>query len=188
MQQEHTLSPHEWKGAVLFLCNEEHVIFIKRAETMPTHGGQMAFVGGHKMAHEADPWQTAQREFAEETSLKTTDLEFLGYLPVIITSRLQPIIPVMAKIHLPVTEFLQSARSNGEWSSILSYRWEDLTKEENWNFAWRNGYTKSPILFHTIKAQTYFPPSSDSHLLWGATASMVWDFLRLYFKPRESSY
>jgi 8-oxo-dGTP pyrophosphatase MutT (NUDIX family) len=49
---QHTPSDSEWKGAVLFLFNEEFVFLIKRAEGMPTHGGQIAFVGGHKKSHE----------------------------------------------------------------------------------------------------------------------------------------
>lgn len=188
LNQEHTLSPDVWKGAVLFLITHEHVIFIKRSERMPTHGGQMAFVGGHKMSHETDPWITILREYGEETSMPSTDLEFLGYLPVVMTARGQPIIPVMAKLNLPVDDFLKEVKSNGEWDAIMAYPWSELFQEESWNYAWRHGYTKGPILFHTIKAQSYLPKSSESHLLWGATAGMVWDFLRLYFKHKNEAY
>jgi 8-oxo-dGTP pyrophosphatase MutT (NUDIX family) len=66
VQKEHTLQADEWKGAVLFLCNEEHVFFIKRSEGMPTHGGQIAFIGGHKKNSEFDPWHVIQREFEED--------------------------------------------------------------------------------------------------------------------------
>lgn len=188
IQQDHTLAPDEWKGAVLFLCNDEHVIFIKRSDKMPSHGGQIAFIGGHKLAHEHDPWISAQREYTEETSLQSTDVEFLGYLPVIMTARLQPIVPVMAKLNMPLSDFLGNARSNGEWVQILAYSWKDLMKEDQWNYAWRNSFTQWPILFHTIKGRNYLPETPQSHLLWGATASMVWDFLRLYFKHKEEAY
>lgn len=67
---------------MLFLCNEEHVFFIKRSEKMPTHGGQIAFVGGHKKTGETNPWEVAQREYEEETSQHRSTIEFLGYLPV----------------------------------------------------------------------------------------------------------
>lgn len=186
--QEHTLPPEVWKGAVLFLIFDEHVIFIKRSEFMPTHSGQMAFIGGHKLPYEPDPWVTVLREYNEETGLPSTELEFLGYLPVIMTARLQPIIPVMARMKISVGEFLQSAKSNGEWDEILAYPWSELMKEENWNFAWRHGFTKGPILFHTIKSHHFLPDRPHSHLLWGATAGMVWDFLRLYFKGQSDAY
>jgi 8-oxo-dGTP pyrophosphatase MutT (NUDIX family) len=184
LQTEHTLLAHEWKGAVLFLCNEKDVFLIKRSDKMPTHGGQVAFVGGHKHKDENNPWEVAQREFEEETSLSRMGLEFLGYLPAVMTARLQPIIPVMVKLKMSSEEFLSTAVSNGEWNDILSYPWSELSIEKNWEFAWRNGYTKSPVMFHTIRAGNFSSPHGNAHprLLWGATASMIWDFLRLYFK------
>jgi hypothetical protein len=176
IQTQHTLGPHEWKGAVVFLCNEEHVFLIKRAESMPTHGGQIAFIGGHKHAGEDSPWDVAQREYEEETGLARTSIEFVGYLPAVITARLQPIIPVVAKLLIPTDEFLSKARSNGEWDVIMAHPWEVLMQEESWQYGWRLGFGKVPILFHTIKTR------EQQHLLWGATASMIWSLLRLYFK------
>jgi 8-oxo-dGTP pyrophosphatase MutT (NUDIX family) len=184
LQQEHTLHEYEWKGAVLFLCNDEHVFLIKRSEKMPTHGGQMAFVGGHRQVNELNPWIVSQREFEEETSVSASHLEFLGYLPVVLTTRLSSIVPVMARLLISTDDFLKIAKSNGEWDQILAYPWTSLMVEQNWDFAWRSGYSQGPILFHPIRSYSYLHSESNekSHLLWGATASMVWDFLRLYFK------
>ncbi len=185
LQNEHTLGENEWKGAVLFLCNDEHVFLIKRSEKMPTHGGQMAFVGGHRQPGEENPWIVSQREFEEETSVSPKHLEFLGYLPVVMTTRLNSIVPVMAKLLISTDDFLKIAKSNGEWDQILAYPWTALMAEQNWDFAWRSGYSQGPLLFHPIRPHSYLHSESSekSHLLWGATASMVWDFLRLYFKP-----
>lgn len=182
LQPEHTLPAHEWKGAVLFLCDERFVYLIKRAEEMPTHGGQVAFIGGHKLVTETSPWETVRREFMEETGLNPGMLEFLGYLPVVLTARLQPIVPVMAKLAVSAEEFIRSARSNGEWVDLIGYSWEKLSREESWEYAWRHGSGSSPVLFHTIRAGTFESPfgSKHPHLLWGATAGMIWDFLRRY--------
>ena len=190
LKTQHTLLDHEWKGAVLFLCNEEHIFLIKRSELMPTHGGQMAFVGGHKMSQEVDGWTVAQREFEEETSLPRDVLEFLGYLPVVITQRLQPIMPVMVRLNISTDQFLKRAKSNGEWDSIIAYPWKEIMREERWEFAWRYGYSKIPIMFHPIPAGSYLSEINmlEPHLLWGATASIVWDFLRLYFEHEASPY
>jgi 8-oxo-dGTP pyrophosphatase MutT (NUDIX family) len=184
VQTEHTLQQHEWKGAVLFLCNEEHVFFIKRSEKMPTHGGQMGFLGGHRHAEETDPWRVAQREFEEESNIDRSAIEFLGYLPVVMTARLQPIVPVMGKLIISTQEFFEQVQSNGEWDDVIAYPWSELIKEHNWEFAWRNGFAKFPVLFHPIRRNTFRPLKNDfhTHLLWGATATMVWDFLRLYYK------
>lgn len=185
VQTQHTLQDHEWKGAVLFLCNEEYVFFIRRSEKMPTHGGQMAFVGGHKKDDEHDPWDAAQREFEEETSFDRSVIEFLGYLPIVMTSRLQPIVPVMGRLKTSTEEFMEKVVSNGEWDDCIAYPWSELKIESHWHFAWRNGYAKFPVLFHPIKRGTFIPKTQDfhTHLLWGATATMVWDFLRLYYRP-----
>lgn len=187
VQTEHTLGPREWKGAVLFLCNEEHVFFIKRSEKMPTHGGQMAFLGGHRKEDELDPCVVAIREFEEESGLDREALETLGYLPVVMTARLQPIVPVVGRLLITTSEFFKAVRSNGEWDDIIAYPWSELEKEENWEFAWRNGYAKFPVLFHPIRRNTFIPLNGDhhTHLLWGATATMVWDFLRLYYKASQ---
>ena len=185
VQTEHTLQDHEWKGAVVFLCNDDYVFFIKRSDKMPTHGGQVAFVGGHKQIAENDPWVVAQREFEEETSIHRSDIEFLGYLPMVMTARLQPIVPVMSRLKISTEEFFERVHSNGEWVDVMAYSWSELMQEERWEFAWRIGYSKSPVMFHTIRQGSFKSLTQDyhTHLLWGATASMVWDFLRLYYRP-----
>ena len=183
VQGQHTLMASEWKGAVLFLCNEEHVFFIKRSPHMPTHGGQIAFVGGHKKESEVDPWIVAQREFEEETGLNSNKVSFLGYLPVVMTARLQPIVPVMGKLLISTEEFMREIKSNGEWDVVIAYPWQELFIENNWNFAWRYGHEKSAVMFHSIKSGNYLTVKQNvtPHILWGATAQMIWGFLRLYF-------
>jgi 8-oxo-dGTP pyrophosphatase MutT (NUDIX family) len=181
---QHTLPPEEWKGAVLFLCNEDEVFFIKRSETMPTHSGQIAFFGGHKRPDEDDPWGVAQREFEEETHLSRSFLEFMGFLPTVMTARNQAIVPVLARLNMPTAHFLKEIKSNGEWDDIIVYPWEELTQEQYWEFAWRHGHGRAPVMFHTIRAGSFLPLERNftPHILWGATASVVWNFLRLYFK------
>lgn len=152
---------------------------------MPTHGGQMAFVGGHRRSDEANPWDVAQREFEEETNIGRKNVEFLGFLPIVFTARLRPIVPVMGKLLISTDEFFKYVKSNGEWDDVIAYPWKELIDEDSWEFAWRNGFTQTPVLFHPIRRNTFIPLNNDihTHLLWGATASMVWDFLRLYYRP-----
>ncbi len=151
---------------------------------MPTHGGQIAFVGGHKNNHETNPWEVAAREFEEETEHTQENIEFIGYLPAVMTARLLPIIPVVARLKISTDQFMQEVKSNGEWDHILAYPWAELIQEKKWEFAWRNGYTRGPIMFYPIHSGSYLPHDNNQrdHLLWGATAAMIWDFLRLYFK------
>lgn len=188
IKQKHTLQSHEWKGAVLFLCNEEYVFFIKRSESMPTHRGQIAFVGGHKKENESDPLIVAQREFEEETGLKSDTVHILGYLQTVMTAGLQPIVPVLGKVLIPTTQFLNDIHSNGEWDNCIAYPWSELKNEKKWEFGWRQGKVRFPVLFHYLNQEKYYSKFSkdENHLLWGATANIVWDFLRLYYEFRES--
>lgn len=157
---------------------------------MPTHGGQIAFVGGHKKDSETNPWSVAEREFVEETGFHHETIEFLGYLPLVFTARLQPIVPVMGRLLVETEVFLENISSNGEWDECLLYPWAELRVEKNWEFAWRNGNSRSPVLFHTMRGENLISrnQSQRTHLLWGATAFMVWDFLRLYYGPKAGSY
>lgn len=188
IQTQHTLHADEWKGAVVFLCNEEDVFFIKRSDNMPTHSGQIAFIGGHKHSFETDPWEVAQREFEEETSLDRTHIQFLGYLPVVMTANLKPIVPVMAKLSLPSKNFLERIRTNGEWDDCVAYPWRMLEVESSWQFAWRKGLSHHPVLFHPMSRDFFISKRLhfEGYLLWGATASIVWDFLHLYYESQES--
>ncbi len=157
---------------------------------MPTHGGQIAFFGGHKKILEIDPWMVAQREFEEETGIVSSALEFQGYLPVVLTARMQPIVPVICKLLLPTKDFLLEARSNGEWDDCLAYPWSELILEESWEYGWRHGSSKFPVLFHPMRKGKFIPKTyrNHAHLLWGATAWMMWDFLRLYYQDKASPY
>lgn len=152
---------------------------------MPTHGGQIAFLGGYKKDAETSPWNVAEREFEEETGFHKKNIEILGHLPIVMTSRLQPIVPVVGKLLLESRTFLENIASNGEWDECLAYPWSELGTEKNWEFAWRNGYSKVPVLFHAMKRESLVSKNriENSHLIWGATAHMVWDFLRLYYGP-----
>jgi 8-oxo-dGTP pyrophosphatase MutT (NUDIX family) len=184
---QHTPASLEWKGAVLFLCNESDVVLIKRSETMPTHSGQLAFVGGHRRPDENNPWQVAIREFEEETSLQKSHVEFMGYLPAVMTARFQLIIPVLGFLHLEINQFLQQVKSNGEWEELIVYPWKELIQESQWEYAWRHGYSKSAVMFHPIRSGTYRPVENNvkPHLLWGATAQMIWHFLQLYYQKEN---
>lgn len=152
---------------------------------MPTHAGQMAFFGGLRKPSEIDPWEVAQREFEEETSLKRENIKLVGYLPVVMTAHLQSIVPILGKLLLTTSDFFKYANSNGEWDEVIAYPWTRLLEEDNWEYAWRNSDSRSPVLFHPICKGTYIPLKNDkdSYVLWGATASIIWSFFRLYFRP-----
>lgn len=173
----------QWTGAVVFLFVRDHVLLIKRSETMPSHRGQIAFVGGHKIEGET-PWETAKREFWEETSMDPELLSFAGFLDVVRTSSMSKICPVVCSLDAEPASFIKAIKSNGEWSEALLVPFECLLQKEHWTVA-RSVLSDSEYLikFYPIMRNTYLAHSGSSnkdHLLWGATAKMIWNFFKFY--------
>lgn len=167
-----------WQGAVLYLICEGHIILIKRSQTMPSHKGQVAFIGGSKNQNENEPLACAMREFEEESALDAKKLKFLTLLPSVLTSRNKAIIPVLATCDMKMEDFIQSAHSNGEWDEIFSVPLSIVCDKS----LWRSGlFIKHgqrirmryiSITNDRLGASSVKMPQSK--LLWGATGLMVW--------------
>lgn len=179
----------EWSGAVVFLFVKDHVLLIKRSETMPSHRGQIAFVGGHKQVNET-PEETARREFEEETGLDGGLIDIKGILDLVKTSTRSNICPVVCEIDRSPEEFIKSIKSNGEWSEALLFPFSELKKRERWTFAKSiMGINERTISFFPILKGSYLAHSGDNnkdHVLWGATAKMIWNFFKYYDERAKS--
>ena len=83
------LHPQALKAAVLLPLfeqqNELHLAFIRRAATLRSHSGQIAFPGGKKDPDDLFPVMTALREAQEEIGLDPQRAEILGVLPPVFT-------------------------------------------------------------------------------------------------------
>ncbi len=170
-----------WSGAVVFLVVENYLVLIKRSDTMPTHKGQMAFMGGHKKKSEIHPFETALREFEEESGLVASDLEIHGLIYPVLTTAKRLIIPVLASYPGAKEDFLSLAQSNGEWNDLVLVPLEYLSNTELWS----RGRVTTENPYHV-----YFAPlmkehciylsehKSEPYLLWGATAKMILNFFQ----------
>lgn len=170
----------QWAGAVNFLFIRDRLLFIKRSETMASHKGQLAFLGGHRKESEIEPLETALREFSEETGLDSDLLDVIGLSYPVYTSNYNIIFPVISYIDMGLQEFLDSIESNGEWVEALLYPVSSLAEIDKWVRGDASNYS---IFFHPIIKNMYISKSgntSESHLLWGATAQMIWKFFKNY--------
>ena len=87
----------DWQAISLMIFIGDHVLFIKRSMDMPSFKGHLAFIGGmRKEGEQAN--ELALREFAEETSLDSADLEVLGPLSIMQASNKLKILPVLCKL------------------------------------------------------------------------------------------
>lgn len=154
-----------------------------RSLDMPTHKGQVGFFGGHKKTGET-PFEAALREFSEETSLDSKLIEPLGALAPVVTSSGKPFVPIVCYYEGSFSDILDNAKSNGEWSDVFTYPWEQLCEEKRWSWGLSHGRKTFPVLFHTLRCPYLQSQqnNSESFQLWGATAMMVWQLVSQFIK------
>jgi len=182
-----------WSGSVLCLLIEDGFFFIKRSEQMPRHKGQLAMVGGLRKVGESSPVQSAQREFIEETNIDISNIKICGPLPPVNTATKTLVIPILATTELSVKKFFQLIETNGEWDQGIWVPFDFLAQEENWTFAKRVSPRGSGgILFCGLPSNIIRMKekslgenhSSQNYLLWGASARVIWNLMRLYFSHK----
>ncbi len=133
------------------------VLYTRRSDALPHHGGQVAFPGGVYGPADASPLETAIREAHEEIGLAPADVHVLGVLDDIHTVQTNFVItPFVALIPHPY-----AFRPNpGEVAEIFSVplavlRDPAVRCDEIWDF----GTARVPIT--TIRYA--------GHVIWGAT-------------------
>lgn len=165
------------KGVMAFCIIEDSVLLVKRSETMPSHKGQVALIGGHRKDSEDFPYSTVLREFIEETSLEISKVEIITSLPKVYTARELSIIPVLMIYHDSLDQVSKKIKSNGEWDFAFSVKIADLLQNEFWMEALRiNNSNQQNFLFRPLfereirqlSGQPTFPL-----MLWGASARVV---------------
>jgi 8-oxo-dGTP pyrophosphatase MutT (NUDIX family) len=165
-------SPTARKSSVLLGLfdqhNETYLTFIRRASTLRTHSGEIAFPGGAVDPSDVSPIATALREAQEEIGLDPSAVEILGVLrPVFTVVSNFLIIPIVA--HLPRglgTLQLQAS----EVAEIILLPLQGLADPEIYHTEkWiRDG------LPHTVYFYDYGP-----YRIWGATARILNALLEL---------
>lgn len=177
-----------WVGAIVCLFIEGGFFLIKRSEAVPRHKGQLAMIGGFRQQNEKTPEEVAWREYREETGLTSETIEFCGLLPPVSTSFQTLVIPVLAKTKLTWQEFTEQVVSNGEWTHGVWVPFASLALEERWTYGNRHSPRgQGSVLFcglHSkeIKVISQGENGANDHfLLWGASARVLWNVMRLYF-------
>jgi len=135
-----------------------HLVYTRRAPTLPTHAGQIAFPGGMcDRARDKDLAATALREAQEEIGLGRADVRLLGPLDDIYTVSSRFVItPYVGVVPHPYTWIPCPREVDAVFTAPLDrLRQPDAERRELWDF---DG-TAVPIDFFPI----------DGHVIWGAT-------------------
>ena len=148
-----------------------HLLYTRRAATLPSHQGQVAFPGGtHDLARDSSVVATALREAHEEIGLRPEDVRILGTLDDIetMTSRFV-ITPVVGVTPYPYA-WTPCPR---EVDQIFTVRLTDLLapdaeRRETWDFDGR----RVPI--------DHFPVAGQ--VIWGATHRITRNLLDIILK------
>ena len=133
------------------------LVLTKRSRTLNSHAGQLAFPGGKPHAEDGGPVDTATRETHEEIGIPPSQVEVMGFLPVIRTVRFAlPLLGVVAHME-GQPEFHPSP---AEVEKVLTPSLDSLSDPSNWV---DRHWAGVPLWFMDIEGEW----------LWGATAYLV---------------
>ena len=139
------------------------VLLLRRAATLGSHAGQIAFPGGRLEASDDGPIAAALREAAEETGLDPDGIEPLGTLPVMS-------VPVSNHIVTPVAGVVDPTRPRSRPSTTTSR-------------STCSGLPVADMLDPANRANTAFPVGGRTYrspaftvggrIIWGFTALVL---------------
>ena len=153
----------------LFDENDEiYISFIRRASTLRSHSGEIAFPGGASDISDVSPIVTALREAHEEIGLNSSRVEVLGIMPTVFTV-------VSNFLITPVVAYLPEGPGplqlqESEVSEIIFLPLQGLA---------------NPAIYHTEQWVRENVPHTVSffnygiYRIWGATAHMLTMLLEL---------
>ena len=150
---------------LVWQSDEWHLVFTRRTDQVESHKGQVSFPGGACDDGEASPEETALREAQEEIGIRPGDVKILGRLANLLTVSHYRITPVVGVVPWPYVFHV----GNAEVARVFTIPLGWLSQASNrWQFG-IPGTARSVIFYHPY----------DGELLWGATARITLDFLRV---------
>ena len=150
---------------LVWQSDEWYLVFTRRTDQVELHKGQVSFPGGACDDGEATPEETALREAQEEIGIQPGDVKILGRLANLLTISHYRITPVVGVIPWPYVFHV----GNAEVARVFTIPLGWLAQASNrWQFG-IPGTARSVIFYHPY----------DGELLWGATARITLDFLRV---------
>jgi 8-oxo-dGTP pyrophosphatase MutT (NUDIX family) len=143
-----------------------HILFTRRTDKVKRHKGEISFPGGIYDTPDGDLSATALREAHEEVGIKPQDVQLLGALDEVMTLTDFIVSPFVGLIPFPYV-FVPSVEEIEEIIilPLSGFLKEGVLSEEDWTYQEK-----------TAKVYTYH---CGGHVIWGATAKILRQFLDL---------
>ncbi len=163
------LPKQPWKPASVLVPLVTHpdmptVLLTQRTQGLQEHAGQVSFPGGSREQRDRDPVETALRETEEEIGLDRSYVEIAGYLSGYLTITGYAVSPVVGLVHPGFTLKLDPLEVAEVFEVPLAFLADPLNRqveERQW---------AGPKV-------SYYVFNYGQHRIWGATASMLVNFL-----------
>ena len=150
---------------------------------MPSHKGQIGFMGGHREDGEVEPVDTALRELQEEGNIQEDQVEVIGIIGPVYTSKNKTIIPVLCTFRGNKDDFFRDLKGNDEWDEMILTPINYLMDPDNWQIAKIFADNHRFVGFCPLKTSesVLYPRNTQAEfLLWGASANMIWNLFNCY--------
>jgi len=144
----------------------EALLFIKRADHLSDHAGQMSFPGGGREPEDADLLATALRECDEEVGLDPGSADVVGRLDDIRTVTGYSVRPFVGTV--PDREYRPG---DEEVADVAVLSVDALTDRDNYESELRDHPHYGEIRVHFFHV--------DGYTVWGATGTMLIQLLEL---------
>ena len=145
---------------------ELYILFTKRSNKLKEHKGQISFPGGKYDGRDLNLLSTALREFEEEMGVSRKRISILGELDNVLTVTGYVISPYVASIPYPIKFKVSENEVESIFSVPISFF---LEKNDNY---------KQKVV--TVNGKKFVIPYYlyHEHLIWGATARILLQFLK----------
>jgi 8-oxo-dGTP pyrophosphatase MutT (NUDIX family) len=144
----------------------DHLLFIRRADHLGQHAGQMGFPGGGREPSDADLTATALREADEEVGLRPDEAEVVGRLDDVRTVSEYAVRPFVGRV--PDRTYVPDGR---EVAAVATLPVAGLVDRTNYESELRDHPHYGEVRLHFFHV--------DGHTVWGATGRMVVNLLEL---------
>jgi 8-oxo-dGTP pyrophosphatase MutT (NUDIX family) len=165
------------RAAVLVLLFKKggdcHLLFTKRSEEVKYHKGEISFPGGVVNEEDSELISTALREAFEEIGLQESDVQIIGLLDDIVTTTEFIVTPIVGLFPYPYPFKV----SEVEIAELIEVPLAFLLDEEC--FSERE-------IFRGDQREIVYAYQYEKHVIWGATARILKQFLDLITSSRST--